>query len=525
MFEGLRYSLKHNRKSVFRRVAGGFIFALIILVMGLWGLQKNGQMGMSQGTAATVNGSAIPMARLQEAIERLRRDPRMQQYEAMGGDFGQKMMQSQALSQVVEMELVRQRADKEHLLTTDAEVRDTVMQIPAFQEAGQFKREIYNNYLASTGKTGAEFEREIRNEQALRRTVELFRSALAPTQLEIDLEKGLKEKRANVEYLKISNDGLVNALTVRDQVKGFLAKPENERKVKDYFDAHKKDYSQQEQVKARHILIKSVDGDKDSENRAFTKAQDIEKQLKSGSDFGTLAKKYSDDPGSKEKGGDLGFFGRGSMVEAFDAAAFNAKVGTISEPVKTQFGYHIIQVEQKKPATIQTYEEVKSDIAQTIIARDDSHNQVANLEKALKSPDASSAIAKMVNEHHLKWEESGTFNLQAEEIPKVGSSDDAVRTAFTLSPAKPFADHLIRQGPNAFVIRYKAATADKEKKAAGPNPEDNPELVSAFAANRRSEEALRGWVETLRKSSKIVTSDAVAAGQLNGGGGSPFNDE
>lgn len=525
MFEGLRYSLKHNRKSVFRRVAGGFIFALIILVMGLWGLQKNGQMGMSQGTAATVNGRAIPMARLQEAIERLRRDPRMQQYEALGGDFGQKMMQSQALSQVVEMELVKQKADKEHILTTDAEVRDTVMQIPAFQEAGQFKREIYNNYLASTGKTGAEFESEIRNEQALRRTVELFRSALGPTQLEIELEKGLKDKRANVEYLKIPNDGLVNTLTVREQVKGFLAKPENEHKVKDYFDAHKKEYSQQEQVKARHILIKTVDGDKDSENRAFAKAQDIEKQLKAGADFGALAKKYSDDPGSKEKSGDLGFFARGSMVEAFEKTAFSAKPGTISEPVKTQFGYHIIQVEQKKPAATQSYDEVKNDIAQTILARDESHDQVTNLEKALKTPESASAVAKIAAEHHLKWEESGTFNLQAEEIPKVGNGDDAVRTAFSLTPAKPFADHLIRQGPNVFVIRYKAPTADKEKKPAGPNPDDNPELVAAFAANRRSEDALRGWVETLRKSSKIVTSDAVTAGQLSGGGGSPFDDQ
>lgn len=526
MFEGLRYSLKHNRKSVFRRVAGGFIFALIILVMGLWGLQKNSQMGISQGTAATVNGRAIPMARLQEAIERLRRDPRMQQYEALGGDFGQKMMQSQALSQVVEMELIKQRADKEHIITTDAEVRDTVTQIPAFQEAGQFKREIYNNYLASRGKSGSEFESEIRNEQALRRTVELFRSALAPTQLEIDLEKGLKDKRANVEFLKIPNDGLVGATTVQAKVQGFLAKPENERKVKDYFDAHKKDYAQQEQIKARHILLKTVDGDKDSENRAFAKAQDIEKQLKAGGDFSALAKKYSDDPGSKDKGGDLGFFARGSMVEGFEKVAFNAKVGVVNDPVKTQFGYHIIQVEQKKPAATQTYDQVKNEIAQIILAREESHDQVASLEKALKTGEASAAVAKLAADHHLKWEESGTFNLQAEEIPKVGNGDEAVRTAFSLSSTKPLADHLIRQGPNAFIIRYKAPSAEKEKKTSGPNPDDNPEMVAAFAANRRSEDALRGWVESMRKNSKIVMSDAVAAGQMSGGGGgSPFDDQ
>lgn len=526
MFESIKFALKHNRKSVVRKTAAWFLFGLIILVMGLWGVNKNGQMGMSQGTAVTVNGVSVPMARFQEAVERLRRDPRMQQYEALGGEFGQKMMQSQALSQVVEMELVRQKADKERIWTTDAEVADTIRQIPAFQENGVFKREFYQNYVAQTGKSSSEFENEIRQEQALRRTVELFRAALAPTPLELELEKSLADKKANVEYLKVSNDGLFSneSVTAAD-VDGWLAKPENERKVKDYFESHKKDYSQQEQVKARHILIKAVTGDKDSENKAFAKAQDVVKQLKAGGDFAALAKKFSDDPGSKDKGGDLGFFARGSMVPAFEKTAFDAKVGEISAPVKTEFGYHIIQVEAKKPAATQTYDDVKKQIAQTIIARDRSHEAVADLEKALKSPEAAKAVASLAETHKLKWEEAGTFDLTSEGVPKVGEGDDAVRTAFSLTPQKPLADHLIRQGPNAFILRYKAPEAKVVKKGKAPNPEDNPELVAAFQSNRRSEDALRGWVEGLRKSSKIVVSDSLSSGLTGGGGPSPFDDE
>jgi len=529
MFESIKFALKHNRKSVVRKTAAWFLFGLIILVMGFWGINKSGQQGMSQGTAVTINGYAVPMARLQEATERLRRDPRMQQYEAMGGEFGQKMLQSQALSQIVELELVRQKADKEHIWTTDAEVADTIRDIPAFQDNGVFKREIYQNYLQQTGKTTAEFESELRQQQAFRRTVELFRSALTPTQLELDLQKDLGKKKANVEFLRVPNDALFNPESVKlTEANEWLAKPENERKVKDYFESHKKDYSQQEQVKARHILIKAVDGDKDSENKAFAKAQDIEKQLKAGADFGALAKKFSDDPGSKDKGGDLGYFARGSMVPAFEKQAFDAKVGEVSAPVKTEFGYHIIQVEAKKPAATQTFDDVKSEIAQTIIARDRSHEAVANLEKALKTPDASKSVSTIADAHKLKWEEAGTFSIKDDAIPKVGDSDDAVRTAFTLSPSKPLADHLIRQGPNAYVLRYKAPSIAPEKKAANgmPNPEDNPELVAAFQANRLSEDALRGWVETLRKSSKIVVSDSVQAGMMGGGGGpSPFDDE
>ncbi len=526
MFESIKFALKHNRKSVFRKTAAWFLFGLIILVMGLWGVNKDGQQGMSQGTAVTVNGHAVPMARFNEMLERLRRDPRMAQYEALGGDFGQKMMQSQALSQVVEMELVRQKAQKERILTTDAEVADTIRGIPAFQENGVFKREIYQNYLAQTGKVSSEFENELRSEQALRRTVELFRAALAPTPLELELEKGLSDKKANVEFLRVPNDALFAASTVKaSEAADWLSKPENEKKVKDYYESHKKDYSQAEQVRARHILVKAVDGDKDSENKAFTKAEDLVKQLKAGADFAALAKKNSDDPGSKDKGGDLGFFARGSMVPAFEKQAFDAKVGEISAPVKSEFGYHIIQTQEKKPASERTYEQVKTEIAQTVIARDRSHEAVAALEKELKGPDAAKAVSSVASAHGLKWEESGTFDMKADAVPKVGDSDDAVRTAFALSSAKPLADHLVRQGPNAYILRYKAPTATAEKKA----PEqENPTLVAAFQANRRSEDALRGWVESLRKSSSISVSDSVSSGMGGGGGGSggsPFDGE
>ena len=525
MFESIAFALKHNRKSVVRKTAAWFLFGLIILVMGLWGVNKNGQQGMSQGTAVTVNGHSVPMARYQEMVERLRRDPRMQQYEALGGDFGQKMMQSQALSQVVEMELVRQKAEKERILTTDAEVADSIRQIPAFQENGVFKRDIYQNYLAQTGKVSSEFESELRAEQALRRTVELFRASLAPTPLELELEKALADKRANVEFMRVPNDGLMAPAAVKaTEVTEWISKPENERKVKDYYQSHKKDYSQQEQIRARHILIKTVDGDKDSENRAFTKANEIEKQLKAGGDFAALAKKNSDDPGSKEKGGDLGFFARGSMVPAFEKQAFEAKIGEIGSPLKTEFGYHIIQVQEKKPATERSFEQVKTEIAQTIIARDRSHEAVASLEKELKGADGAKAVSAIEASRGLKWEESGTFNMQADAVPKIGDSDDAVRTAFALTAAKPLADHLVRQGPNAFILRYKAPTATAEKK----RPEqENPQVLAAFQANRRSEDALRGWVEALRKSSNVAVSDSLSAGMSGGGGdggGSPFGD-
>jgi foldase protein PrsA len=110
--------------------------------------------------------------------------------------------------------------------------------------------------------------------------------------------------------------------------------------VKAYFDKNHTLLDKPEQVRARHILVADL-----------KTANDVEAKLKSGGDFAALAKQYSTDPSTKDKGGELGFFGKGQMVPSFQAAAFSAPVNSITQPVKSPFGYHIIQVEEKKPAT------------------------------------------------------------------------------------------------------------------------------------------------------------------------------
>jgi foldase protein PrsA len=113
--------------------------------------------------------------------------------------------------------------------------------------------------------------------------------------------------------------------------------------VKQYFDKNHAAFDKPEQVQARHILVPDL-----------ATANKVEAQLKSGADFAALAKQYSKDPGSKDKGGELGFFRRGQMVPAFDKVAFSLPVHAISPPVKSPFGYHIIQVEAREPGTTAT---------------------------------------------------------------------------------------------------------------------------------------------------------------------------
>jgi len=129
----------------------------------------------------------------------------------------------------------------------------------------------------------------------------------------------------------------------------------NEDELKAYYDENKDKYKEHEQVKARHILVSGEDD-----------AKDISKQLTKGADFAELAKEKSEDPGSKDKGGDLGYFGKGMMDPEFEKVAFSLKVGETSGPVKSAFGYHIIRVEDRKPERIPAFDEVRDDVLKQV---------------------------------------------------------------------------------------------------------------------------------------------------------------
>lgn len=133
-----------------------------------------------------------------------------------------------------------------------------------------------------------------------------------------------------------------------------------EQRARDVYRAETKRFEIPEEVKASHILILAT------EENAEAKASELLAELKGGKDFAELAKARSQDPGSGAKGGDLGFFGRARMAKEFEEAAFQLKVGELSGLVKTQFGYHIIKVTDRKEAGKQPFDEVRSTLLQEV---------------------------------------------------------------------------------------------------------------------------------------------------------------
>jgi peptidyl-prolyl cis-trans isomerase D len=191
-------------------------------------------------------------------------------------------------------------------------------------------------------------------------------------------------------------------------------------------------YTTPEQVRASHILLKT-EGKDDAAVKA--KAEDVLKQAKSGADFAALAKKYSEDDANAKNGGDLDFFGKGRMVPEFDRVAFAMEPGQISDLVKTEYGYHIIKLTDKKAGGTKKLDEVRQQIVDQL-AFDRAQTQAATLaetlERQIKKPADLDTVAKAQG---LTVQETGLF-ARDEPILGVGSAPEMTARAFSMNPGE-----------------------------------------------------------------------------------------
>lgn len=141
----------------------------------------------------------------------------------------------------------------------------------------------------------------------------------------------------------------------------------DEKELQDYYEKHKAGFTTPESVRASHILIKAPKtASEEVQAEARARIEDILERVKVGEDFAKLAGEYSEDPGSRKKGGDLGFFGRGTMVPEFEKAAFALEPGQVSDIVRTNYGFHIIRFEEKKEPSVQPFAAVRDKLLQAL---------------------------------------------------------------------------------------------------------------------------------------------------------------
>jgi peptidyl-prolyl cis-trans isomerase C len=196
-------------------------------------------------------------------------------------------------------------------------------------------------------------------------------------------QKGFDRVPEIKEQLQFFSDNFLANEYLKREIAQKITVPDDE--LKSYYDSHKDEFKTQDMVKARHILVRVDNSASDDEKKkAKEKTELYLKKIKDGEDFAKLASDFSDDPGSKAKGGDLGFFPRGRMVKPFDDAAFSLKPGETSGIVETQFGFHIIKVEDRKDSSVESFDVVKERLKQKL-SQDRTRKELTDfIDKAMK---------------------------------------------------------------------------------------------------------------------------------------------
>lgn len=372
------------------------IVTLIIIPFALWGIQEY-LRPTPKRVIAEVNGVEIPERNFQQQVQQRKQQLReMLRNQNIDLSFMESQIRENTLSQLIEEELLMQTAIDSGMRISDELLQQRIKQLPGFQEEnGIFSQARYEQALKNQGISPSGFEMEMRRSMLTDQLREgILRSALltdydqqqrqqleeqqryvsyliipatrfhkgiviSDTDIENDYKKNLNRymtpEKVSIEYVELSQENLIKPQQL------------DEDTLKQRYQERKTTFTTPAQWKARHILFevgKSATAAK--VNAAKSKAQQVLTKIRAGESFEELAKTFSDDSGSKNQGGDLGWFGPNAMVKPFEEAVKSMKVGEVSEPIQSEFGFHIIKLEDSKPEVTRSFAEVKEQLAQEL---------------------------------------------------------------------------------------------------------------------------------------------------------------
>ena len=417
-------------------IGAASVSMVVYLIPGL-----TGQGATSPDTYATVYphwysrflSSGIPVS--QQRVEKMAAQ-QMQQQHYPDNPMIVNLIEQRIGQQLVQQQVLLAEAEKLGIHATN----DDVIQYLHTGQAGQvlfpngkfIGTDLYTRLIADRFDLSvAEFESNVKTDIALRRLQALITGGVTVGDQEVRDTYRKQNIKIKFDYAVISADDLRKTINPSDaDLQSFFTKnapryaaavPEqrkllyfaftsgqmpnkvqqpSQQEIQQYFAAHQSEYSVQEQAKSRHILIKVEAGaDAKTDAAAKAKAEGILKQLQNGGNFAELAKKNSDDPGSKDSGGELGFAQRGHMVPEFDNAIFTQKIGDY-KIVKSQFGYHIVQVEERQTAHSESLSEVLPTIQATLIRQSEAQAE-DTYARALTAEAAKNGLEKTAAAHHL----------------------------------------------------------------------------------------------------------------------------
>ena len=378
-------------------VVGWFILGLLVIAFAFFGLNSYLQTD-AVNYAAVVNGEEISPGQHQRSYELLR--SRMEEQLGQAFDPGMLddgMLKATALQQLINQTLTLQAADSEGFSASNEQVAARISAIEAFREDGVFSKEKYERVLGYQGIRPAEFEHNLKQDIINSQFSSGISATAAVPEQSLSQAFVLEGQQRRFKYLLLPLSTFSSSVTVTDEEiatyyeahgDAFMTAERvraqyleldvatldpgievDEQALQALYDEQASKFVTPEERHARHILIRlSPDADDAAITAALEKAYGVVSRLDAGEEFGALAKELSDDPGSAASGGDLGFFGRGIMAPEFENAVYELQPGELSKPVKSPFGFHVIELVDIRPEEATPLAEVRDELTDQLLS-------------------------------------------------------------------------------------------------------------------------------------------------------------
>ena len=397
-----------------------------------------------------------------------RREQRIR--EALGDDYNPatagRFLEDEAARSLVRAAVFAHEAERAGFRTSDEELGSLVHSIESFRSPeGGVDADLVRRYAEQQYGSLAGFTDALRDQlltTKLHRLIDLA-SGASPAQARDALR--YRDEEIRIAYTVLDPEVLRGELEVEsEEIEELLA--ESPQRVRDFYDQHLDRYREEEQVWARHILFQLDPGaDEESERETRERAEAALAELRAGREFADLARELSDDPGSREQGGDLGWFSRGQMVPAFDEIAFTLEPGTLSEPVRSDFGYHVIRVEERREETERSFDDVAREIAEELVGQDQAETRAEELADELKTAIAGGeSLVDAARARGLTLERPDWLSRSARYVDGLGEAPELIREAFALTPERTSSSRIFEiDGKRALVERLELRTPEAQE--------------------------------------------------------------
>lgn len=529
-----RHSKSRGVKILLLAVAASFIIGFGAFAYVSRSLNKDGPDGQSEIWFAKVGGLPIDLTAMSSAVRFLE-----SRYKQMLGDAAEQMLAqidlpTQALNQMINERVIEILATKMGLVVSNTELAQNIYRMPAFQVNGRFDRQRYIQILRRYRMTPSNFEAEQRRELLSNKLRHLIFSTVKVADTEVFEEWLNREDKVSLNFVKLAAKAVEREVAFSDEeikvyfetnrdkfhiseirkVDSLTIKPEDfqdeiditDAQIEVHYNQNIERFSRQEEIKASHILLKVAgDAPPAEKDTVRLKADNLLKQLKDGADFATLAKANSEDPGSKTRGGDLGWFSRGRMVKPFEDAAFSMQPGEVSAVVESKFGFHIIKVENHRPEGVKALDEVRDHIEEILLRE---------LGQALAQKKAKE-IRRLINKgeslldfgksRDLKVASSSFFGLNT-PVPGIADGFAATRTAFQMAEGE--ISEPLTGGGTVYLLQLTNIVKEHEAELVEVIDKVRDNLRKARADNLLKEKA-GGMLAMLRAGQSLATVAAA----------------